>query len=399
MHKKLCLLLACVMFAGGCKEETAELSDHTLDTKIIETAKYMEEGNWSEITKDFPFFDRSDVKEEYEALGVSNCVYGNSEVSYGDSENYGTAVFSCDEGNLIAHFTVNDSLEITDIDYSMMGEGVSVSEGETYTETILVMNDFYETEGILTLPLDVEDPPVVFLVGESLYDSADASGDDASFRKDMAHELAAMGVASVRFNMPLYTDPYVIERNDVTLDSTILNIFAREIHSIENYPVNALHIYYMGHGIAGTYGYYLVYSHFEMDGGIILLNAPYEDGYALMQYALGVSDADIEKAKQDKDPDMFTKEYFQEWSTLSPSLYAVSLAMPILIETSTTDSTYATYDDWGSVAGSNVTRNSYENLDHALRSSDGALSEEVLHDINVYFNGEEEETEEEEDAS
>jgi hypothetical protein len=294
---------------------------------------------------------------------------------------------------------LDDSRTIVQMQLSTAPEAIVTEDGDTWTETLVTIGRDPSVQGILTLPVSGGNFPVAILMGESLEDGADASGSDATFRKELAHILAAEGIATLRYDMRLYEDPLSLAMDGPSLRLQLEEDLAWAVHHLENQPVNALNMYYIGCGTLGTLGYAFMHEHYEITGGLVLLEAPYaESGTALMARYYGLDETLATQAAEalaQEDPDLsqtvgpYYLSYWQSWEELNPLTYTPLVAEPILILQSEQDDAVTMTEDyagWKTQAGSNVTMISYEDLDDHLRDEEGSL-ETLGQEIAAWING------------
>jgi hypothetical protein len=250
------------------------------------------------------------------------------------------------------------------------------------------------------MPNNKEEPVIAVLMPEELEDPMNESGSNAQFRSDLAHGLAENGIASVRFDMRSYEDPLLSAVFGISYERMISQDFASIVHSLEQYPVNARKIVYIGHGPAGSLGYAAVMHHFEMDGGLVLINSPYtEDGAHLLQRAAWLKESYAEEAIEmlAKDPEEqysvggFPPSFWQAFQDRNPLNFTRKVTIPILILQAEDDGVTffkKDYEDWKSQKGSNVTMKSYAGLGHDLIGKNGVFDPEIAKDIASWINGE-----------
>ena len=253
--------------------------------------------------------------------------------------------------------------------------------------------------GILTLPMEEETAPIAILMPEELDDPMNESGSNETFRKDLAHQLAEHGVASVRFDMRLAEDPVITSVFGWRFAQIVSEDFAAIAHSLELYPVDASKIVYIGHGTSGALGYGLVQHHFEITGGLVLINAPFEtDGAQLFARAAWLDEETKELVSETLETeDAETEElagypvsWWKEWQNMGALRYTRYVAIPILIQQGEADQIVSfkeDYDSWKSQKGSNVTMKSYKDIGHDLRNEDGVFDEQFAEDIADWLSG------------
>lgn len=108
-------------------------------------------------------------------------------------------------------FIFDEEETISDASFSLEPLTVKPESGDTWHETAISLG--YDKEkplnGMLTLPDDVEKPPVLILLqgsGKNNMDSLIGASDNRFFA-DLAHGLAGLGVASIRYDKRSYAYP------------------------------------------------------------------------------------------------------------------------------------------------------------------------------------------------
>ncbi|MBQ9328681.1 MAG: hypothetical protein IJ225_09135 [Solobacterium sp.] len=423
MRKLLSVLLAVVLL-GGCKkadttESDLEVSSNQFTSSSTEpwspgisygrVAQKTEEigaaiaaQNWEVCSSLFAVSSDALSSEELRTMfhAIAEGPYELLECDpiYHDGYCGGMTLLRADTQELEVMVSLNQSLEIETMNVSLRNEVRETEESEEWTEILIEAGNAPTLHGILTLPEGVESPPVAVLVGEQLSDEMNASGSNRELRRDLAHQLAEHGVASVRFNTRLYEESALPEVFGYDLDLLFYQDLASIIHSLESYPVNARSIVYVGHGTAGTLGYSVVYHHFEVTGGLVLINAPFtEDGLELYGRSVFMEEAELDEVRdlleqegEDDDVLGLPRSYWADWNRSGALRYTRYVAIPILIQQGEDDvivTEHDDYDSWKSQKGSNVTMKTYEDIGHDLRNRDGETEEQIAEDIADWLDG------------
>ncbi len=441
--RKIVYILLCSLLLSGCGQKASENTSEAETTAAAApeaetvrepeltyadvTAKAEEIGTaiageqWDTVASLFAAgtgdaMDAAQLQEAWQAVGEGPFTLVEADPVYRNEYIGGVAVLQGNNGLQEAVFRMNEALELEMIRFAVRPAGSEPGESDTWTETRIYAGNAPKIEGILTLPViqeteedtetaaeddeaEEELPPVAVLMGEEMDDPMNESGSNAELRSDLAHALAENGVASVRFDSRCYADPVLCEVFGYDLNLMLSEDVASIFHTMENYPVNARKIVYVGHGAAGTMGYSHVYHHFEVTGGLVLINAPYtEDGEHLFQraYWLPEEEADLasEAAESDGElPEMignYPYSFWQDWHDMGALLYTRFVAIPILIQQGRTDgivSATEDYENWKSQKGSNVTMKLYTGVGHDLRKADGTFETLIAEDIADWLNG------------
>lgn len=138
---------------------------------------------------------------------------------------------------------------------------------------IQITSGEYTLPGILTVPKETDNPPVVILVhGSGPNDRDESVGPNAPFR-DLAWGLAAQGVATLRYDKRtfVYRDPAVAADYDTeTVDDALA-----AIELLRKYPeIDAARIYVIGHSLGALLAPRIAQRSGETLAGIVLIAAP-----------------------------------------------------------------------------------------------------------------------------
>lgn len=379
-------LLVLVLLLGltGCKKkeqvvETVEIEEPeevvvimpTFKEQVTEFLDILCMKDWNILAETTPI----DVKS------LSQLIYGEDisvkEVTYNSNTGNVVAVLDCGEHQVLVNGMLDEQgkpEEISAADYTYSFE---MEETSKYYEIPINVGKIPSLSGVATIPKGKTDAPVAILMLDDL------KANDDEYRRDLAHGLAERGIASVRYNYRSYQQEEVL---NTSLDEMFMQDFAYAVHHLETLPVNARSIIYIGSGFMGTLGYYAVNSHFEITGGLVLLNAPFtKTGAELMSRVYWVE----EPEDLEGDPSDLPTPLWEDWNHAGALKYTPKVAIPILILQGEADvlSSVDDYDKWRTQKGSNVTMKSYEDLGHEFRDEDWNISESVLDDIRDWVNG------------
>ena len=377
----------------------------TVKKKAEETAEKIQTENWEGLASLFSLsfaetFSASALKEKFHSVSEGPYETIETDPVIRQDAVGGIVLVSCTEGILECAFRLNDSLEIETLDCALRPSIEDrVEETEDWREIVITAGNAPVITGILTLPSEEDNAPVAVLMGEMLNDQRDASGSNTEFRKNLAHGLAEHGIASVRFDTRLAEDPILTSVFGWDFASVLSEDFAAIVHSLEHYPVNAAKIIYVGHGAAGALGYGLVRAHFEITGGLVLINAPFEeDGAHLFARSVWIDEKTADeavKALQDNEDEQkliggYPLSWWKQWQNMGALVYTRYVAIPILIQQGEADQIVLLkedYESWKSQKGSNVTMKSYEDIGHDLKTDEGVFETKIAEDIADWIKG------------
>lgn len=390
------------------KPAPVETDFHSIQARAETIGRYTVQENWTAIGS---FFSR-ESRQPHQAEDIRRLytqAYGEKKVEgvqasaarMDDGHLIGYAFLNGDEGRVEVRMIVNERLEIESLGYAKVPATKILEETEQWEEKEFLVGRAPCVHGVLTLPKQVSYPYVALLMPAGLQEEMDASGTDLTFRKDLAHALAERGIASVRWNMRVYEDPLQRGQDGASLKRDVMEDFNYAVHHLENEPVDATNMFYIGHGVSGALGYALVSENFELSKGLVLLDAPYaESGEALYARYAGVENdiaARVTAAleEDESDPNVIYGDqpfwYWKQWHMAGALRYTPRVSMPILILQNEKDETHAGMEDfnsWKSQKGRNVTMYAYRDTQADFRDADGGLST-LAEDIGAWLNGDE----------
>jgi dienelactone hydrolase len=131
----------------------------------------------------------------------------------------------------------------------------SYDSSKCYKEhEINVVTGKYKMPGILTIPHNVKNPPVIILVhGSGPNDMDEAIGPNKTFR-DLAVGLASKGIATIRYDKRTkvyggssFDDPHNFTVKDETIDDAISAV--NLVSSLDSFHLDSTRIYLLGHSL------------------------------------------------------------------------------------------------------------------------------------------------------
>lgn len=292
----------------------------------------------------------------------------------------------------------------------------------------------YPLAGILTMPDNVDKPPVVILVhGSGASDMDETISGNTPFR-DIAYGLAERGIASIRYHKRFYSYPQAASElgNSISLEQEVLeDVYAAiELAKTDN-RIDTEGIYLLGHSLGGSLAPAIAHKHPELAGIISMagtLRPLYEVSYDQVQEAAEamrptLSDTDKslleEQLKQiEGDVEMLRNipatisedtrlldlpvNYWRSLGQYNGLNYIDRIAMPILVLQGEAD--FQVYHDvdftlWQEklTGRENAVLRLYPGLNHLMMPTQNKrdlseyvvkskVSEEVIDDIAVFIN-------------
>lgn len=145
-----------------------------------------------------------------------------------------------------------------------------------FQEVPYTIGSKFPLDGILTLPREVEQPPVLLLIqGSGQSDKNETIYQNTPFQ-DIAHGLAQQGIATLRYDKRFYV--YLDEANrlgaDLTMEEEILEDVAYALELLQNDP-QVGDIFVLGHSLGGMLTPVIAQRHPFIQGIISMAGSPY----------------------------------------------------------------------------------------------------------------------------
>ncbi|MBN2220622.1 MAG: DUF3887 domain-containing protein [Vallitaleaceae bacterium] len=193
-------------------------------------------------------------------------------------------------------FTAEGKIQGLWLNYYPIPEEEKVTE-DFYEEDLLVGE--YQLAGKLTLPKDVENPPLVILIhgsGQSDMDETIGAAGNKVFR-DLAWGLAKLGVGSIRYNKRYYQLPELAD-DQITIDSEVIEDVIAAIAIGGEYSDK---VWLLGHSLGGMIAPKIALEEANITGFISLAGSP-------RHLADIVYDQNVDALNQSKDYSTEEKE-------------------------------------------------------------------------------------------
>ncbi len=393
-------LIAATLFLSACgakkEEPVIEVNEETILQKLQDVSVFIESGDWegaagllASSTDDSP----AELQKAFTAVsGEEACTMAHQIAPVTEEgRTGGYSMFDCGSHETVVSVRMNDQLQITDIVFEPWPDEPVPEETDDYYEEILYIGKSPRLYGILTIPKETENPSVAVLVPDGIRCGRDDSGDKQNYFREISHMLAKNGIASVRYDQRLYADAsLILHPEEKSLDRITGRDFASAVHMLERYPVDASDILLVGDGIGAFLAYTYVYHHFEISGGIILLEPTEDDGMHILAGLEGISGSDTDKAADllekdtvDGDAGGMPLAYWKEWKDADPARFIPYVRVPVLMLECGEES-----EVWKERLGSAAETKCYEDLTEGFRDKDGSLSEDIGEDILKWLRGE-----------
>ncbi len=212
---------------------------------------------------------------------------GNYSVESGNVDGYFvvTVVEEYEHNGFEIRFVYENDNKIAGIYFNYSTIETTPVVNETFEEIPVTIGEEFPLEGILTLPVSVENPPVVLLVhGSGSTDKNSTIYANTPF-KDIAHGLANQGIAALRYDKRYFTYPEKAAElgADLTLEDEVLEDVQLALNLLlEDERIDNSNIFVLGHSLGGGLTPYIAYSNENVKGIISMAGSPrplYEISY------------------------------------------------------------------------------------------------------------------------
>lgn len=440
-RKKIMIMMMSVvtsLFMFGCSSST-EVSFY--EDKITDLSKqYAEEmasGDFSNVASNFSKdvkkkLNEDTMKETWDGVVKEIGKYeGINDVTYKEQNNMATVdvilKYELNGLKLTLAYDSNNNIAGLLLNYEPVKEELS-SNGKFEEQEIYIGDGEQKLNGILTLPKDVEKPPVVIMVqgsGQSDMDETIGAVANKPF-KDIAHGLAENGIASIRYNKRYYQYPEAAPK-DLTIQGEVIDDanLAIELAS-NNKDLNNEKIFVLGHSLGGMLAPEIAKGNDKVSGIISLAGSPrklediiYDQNNDAVNAMADKSDAEKEELmkqvkaevnkvknlkEEDKSQAIFgiNSEYWISLNNIDTGKILKELSIPMLFLQGEDDfQVYADvdYKQWQElcVGKDNAEFKLYPKLNHLFMKSNGKtdvteydtkgnVDEAVISDISNWIN-------------
>ncbi|MEA4875740.1 MAG: alpha/beta fold hydrolase [Anaerorhabdus sp.] len=277
------LLLCALVLVTGCtkKEPVIELTDENIKAISVEVADAFVNSEF----KNIPQYLSKEAKEEITLQNLTqswNKVTENLgsyqtmkiDVHRLADRDLGYVYMTFKSGTVKLSLSFNQEMKIKGMYLNYPSKIVEAVNTDEYTEQNVLVGVDEMINGILTLPVGVDNPPVAILVQGSGVSNLNEEAYAMKPFEDIAHGLAKEGIATIRYDKRYYGYPEWDGIREVSLNWEYLYDFASVIHQLEDMPVNHNQIYVIGHSQGGMLAPRLAYDHPEVKGIISLAGTP-----------------------------------------------------------------------------------------------------------------------------
>jgi dienelactone hydrolase len=152
-------------------------------------------------------------------------------------------------------------------------KSTAAESNEIFTEYNINIGD-YSLNGMLTVPNNVQDPPVAILVqGSGQTDMNEQISGIKPFQ-DLAHGLAEHGIATIRFNKRFYQFPDLYSELSTIEDEVLDDVYSAIKFAQEDSRVSNDNIFVIGHSLGGMLCPKIAYDSQNITGIISMAGSP-----------------------------------------------------------------------------------------------------------------------------
>ena len=286
----------------------------------------------------------------------------------------------------------------------------------------------YRLPGLLTIPKDKDEYPVVILVhGSGPNDKDETVGPNKPFR-DIAYGLASKGIGVLRYDKRVFAhrDKWISEQEELTVyDETIDDVVYAYDYILDNKDINVSGVYVLGHSLSGylmprianeipdASGYIVFAGPSRPMEDLLVYQIPYlsnldgkitDEEQQQIDYYQSVYDKvkNIDESSNYTTADLggLGKAYYLDLKDYKPAIVAKDITKPMLFLQGKRDYqvTLEDYNIWKESLGSkdNITMKLYDGLNHLFMKGEGTpnpdeyfipskVDDKVIEDISEWI--------------
>ncbi len=276
----LFLTLSLVILLTACGEGTTESTSYDEDA-ALEKAKSqstdMVSGDFSTTANNFnedisKQLDEQKLKQAWESVVAEIGEYvGFYSATTEVIDNYlvATVILEFQFNAVIITTTYDSDEKIAGINLNYFTIEKDPVSNENFEEHAVTIGEEYPLDGILTLPKNAENPPVVLIVHGSGPTDKNGTVFSNTPLQDIAHQLAEQGIASLRYDKRYYSYPEqaAILGADLTLEDEVLEDVNYAIDLLSNETrIDSSNIFVLGHSLGGSLAPYIAHSNDVVKG-------------------------------------------------------------------------------------------------------------------------------------
>ncbi|WP_113673545.1 DUF3887 domain-containing protein [Vallitalea guaymasensis] len=325
---------------------------------------------------------------------------------------------SFNKDKVIEGFSLTPAQDVEEVSVPENVKEIAVEFGE----------EEYRLPGLLTIPKDKDEYPVVILVhGSGPNDKDETVGPNKPFR-DIAYGLASKGIGVLRYDKRVFAhrDKWISEQEELTVyDETIDDVVYAYDYILDNKDINATGVYVLGHSLSGylmprianeipdASGYIVFAGPSRPMEDLLVYQIPYlsnldgkitDEEQQQIDYYQSVYDKvkNIDESSNYTTADLggLGKAYYLDLKDYKPALVAKDITKPMLFLQGKRDYqvTLEDYNIWKESLGSkdNVTMKLYDGLNHLFMKGEGTpnpdeyyipsrVDDKVIEDISEWI--------------
>lgn len=440
------LMIFSILFTGCGKTNNIETAfdEKAIYTIAEETVESLRDGKFDTVVSQFDEkvskkIDATTLKTAWDGVVSSLGNYiglGSIEGNLKGDHYVCTIIENYEENGLKVTITYDSNMQISglNLNYAPIVSEPLVNEAFTEEKVTVAFDETMPLEGLLTLPKNVEQPPVVLLVqGSGPSDKNEAIFSNTPFM-DIAHALAEKGIASLRYDKRYFSYPEKAEAlgSELTLREEVLDDVSAAIALLsQDKRVDSSNIYVLGHSLGGMLTPAIAIENNEVKGIIsvagtlrplyevsydqnkalekqLLANDLDKDTLAALKLQIQQVEKDIEVLRGDisEIPNEvilmgISAGYQKSVKEYAGSQFIDQIKIPILVLQGKADfqvSVDKDFASWTEMIGdrSNATLKCYDNLNHLMMETNGkedvseyqvkgTVNKEVIDDIASFI--------------
>lgn len=212
---------------------------------------------------------------------------------------------------LMLSLVVNQKAKLSGISLTFGATAQKMEETDQWQELPLEVGE-WKLAGKLTLPKGVEKPPVIILVqGSGQHDMDETIGKAGNKPfADLAHGLAELGIATVRYDKRYYDYPEKAT-NEMTIEMEVLDDVAAAVKLAQSLDtVNPEQIFVAGHSLGGMLTPRIAADHPELKGVITMAGTLRTlDVVMKDQIWAQIDEADMSEEKKEQARTQYAEEF------------------------------------------------------------------------------------------
>lgn len=257
ISKIIAVIFSLTLLFTSCSS-AEPLDEQTAKTSAQKHIQFLVDGEWQKVIDEC----NDNVKKQIDSTGLETAWKQVTATAGGYinpySEEYSTkdglatvsTVLEFENTGVMASITYDKDGKIRGIWFNLAPIKTVVTETDNFAEKEITVGE-YNLKGVVTLPKNIENyPVVVFVQGSGPSDYDETIGGNKPF-KEMAHYFADNGIASVRINKRFFQNPELAKENVTIYDEYMDDIYAAIDWAKNNVSED---VYVIGHSLGAMSG-------------------------------------------------------------------------------------------------------------------------------------------------